>query len=72
MTELDDDERAFMQAIDKAMFSLRFIAGEHPICPRCFCEAVIDGLELIGRNLEHGEPLPEIALDPIGPTEGTA
>jgi hypothetical protein len=72
MTEPDDDELAFIQAVDKAMFALRFIAGRHAVCPRCFCDTIIDSLQRVGCNLEHGEPLPEIALDPIGPTEGSA
>ena len=70
----DDDE--LIRAVNIAMFTLRIIAGVHPVCPRCFCDAVIDQLEKVGRDLEHGEPLPEIEIeivpDPIGPTEGSA
>ena len=57
--------------IAEAMLALRVIAGRHPVCPRCFCELVVDHLEFLAEQLDHKQPLPAVE-DTIGETQGNA
>jgi hypothetical protein len=71
LSPYDGDARTYGLAVAEAMLALRVIAGRHPVCPRCFCELVIDHLEFLAGQLDHKQPLPP-AEDTIGETRGNA
>ena len=75
------EEQEFDRAVNMAMVSLQYIAGQFGVCPACFCEALIEELHGVAEATGHGRTAAAISvdelwaaydLDDIGRTEGSA